>query len=91
MNFFRSEEHLRNWKGYQESKKEGIIALSDAIRLFSGPFFTKRSEPDYFSHMAKYAADMIATMATLENAGSYWRLKWFEKLVLSLVLKLKSK
>ena len=91
MNFFRSEEHLRNWKGYQEDKKEGIIALSDAIRLFSGPFFTKRSEPDYFSHMAKYAADMIATMATLENAGSYWRLKWFEKLVLSLVLKLKSK
>jgi hypothetical protein len=91
MNFFRSEEHLRNWKGYQENKKEGIIALSDAMRLFSRPFFTKRRAPDYFSHMAKYAADMIATMSTLQNAGSYWRLKWFEKLVFSLVLKFKSK
>ena len=91
MNFFRSEEHLRNWKGYQENKKEGIITLSDAMRLFSRPFFTKRREPDYFSHMAKYAADMIATMSTLQNAGSYWRLKWFEKLVFSLVLKFKSK
>ena len=91
MNFFRSEEHLRNWKGYQENKKEGIIALSDAIRLFSGPYFTNRREPDYFSHMAKYAADMIATLDTLQHAGSYWRLKWFEKLVFSLVLKSKSK
>ncbi len=91
MNFFRSEEHLRKWEGFKKDGKEGIITLSDAMRLFSGPFFTKRREPDYFSHMAKYAADMIATMDTLENAGSYWRLKWFEKLILSLVMKLKSK
>jgi hypothetical protein len=91
MNFFRSEEHLRSWKGFQEDKKEGIIALSDAMRLFSGPYFTKRREPDYFSHMAKYAADIVAIQDTLESAGSYWRLKWFEKLVFSLMLKLKSK
>jgi hypothetical protein len=41
--------------------------------------------------MAKYAADLIATPDMLRNAGSYWRLKWFEKLVVSLVLKLKLK
>jgi hypothetical protein len=91
MNFFRSEEHLRNWEGFQEIKKEGIIALSDAMRLFSGPYFTKRREPDYFSDKIRYAADMVATMDTLENAGSYWRLKWFEKIVFSLVVKLKAK
>ncbi len=91
MNFFRSEDHLRKWEGFQEDKKEGIIALSDAMRLFSGSFFTKRREPDYFSHMAKYTADMIAIQDSLQNAGSYWRLKWFEKLVFSLVLKLKAK
>ncbi len=90
MNFFRSEEHLRRWKNYQEDKKEGIIALSDAMRLFSGPFFKNRRQPDYFSHMAKYAADMIPIMDTLKNAGSYWRLKWFEKLGFSLMMKLKS-
>jgi hypothetical protein len=91
MNFFRSEEHLRNWEGFQEINKEGIIALSDAMRLFSGPYFTKRREPDYFSHKIRYAADMVAAMDTLENAGSYWRLKWFEKIVFSLVVKLKAK
>jgi hypothetical protein len=91
MNFFRSEEHLRSWKGFQEDKKEGIIALSDAMRLFSRPFFTKRREPDYFSHMAKYVADMLPIQDALKNAGSYWRLKWYEKPVFSLLLKLKSK
>jgi len=61
------------------------------MRLFSGPFFTKRRELDYFSHMAKYTADMIMTTEALENAGSYWRLKWYEKFIFSLLLKLKSR
>ena len=89
MNFFRSEEHLRNWEGFQENKKGGIIALSDLMRLFSGPSFAKRRDPDYFSHMGEYGADMIAGLNTLENAGSFWRLKWFEKLAFFLALKVK--
>ena len=88
MNFFRSEEHLRNWEGFEEHKKGGIIALSDLMRLFSGPYFRKRREPDYFSHTSEYLADMIDTLDRLENAGSYWHLKWFEKLGFSIVLKL---
>jgi len=88
MNFFRSEEHLRNWEGFQEKKKGGIIALSDLMRLFSGPYFTNRRDPNYFSHMSEYATVMIATLDSLENAGAYWRLKWFEKLGYSLALKL---
>ena len=91
MHFFRSEEHLRNWKGFQEAKKGGIIALSDLMRLFSRPYFTKRREPDYFSHLGEYMMDMAATLSTLENAGAYWRLKWFEKLGLPLLVKLKAR
>jgi hypothetical protein len=88
MNFFRSEEHLRNWQGFQEKKKEGIIALSDLMRLFSGPYFANRRNPDYYSHMGEYLADMIANLDTLKEAGSYWRMKWFEKLGVSLGIKL---
>ena len=88
MNFFRSEEHLRNWEGFQEKKKGGIIALSDLMRLFSGPYFMNRRDPNYFSHMGEYATDMIATLDSLENVGAYWRLRWFEKLGYSLALKL---
>jgi hypothetical protein len=91
MHFFRSEEHLRNWDGFQENKKEGIIALNDLMRLFSGTYFTKRREPNYFSHMSEYSADMIAKLDTLKNAGSYWRLSRFEKCAFSLVMKLKPK
>jgi hypothetical protein len=90
MNFFRSEEHLRNWKDFQENKKGGIIALSDLMQLFSGPYFTKRREPNYFSNMIQYTAAMIATLDTLKNAGLYWRLKWFEKLAFSFLIRLKS-
>jgi hypothetical protein len=91
MNFFRSEEHLRSWEGFRKGREGGMISLADAMRLFSGPFFTRRRESDYFSHMARYSAQMIPVMESLEHAGSYWRLKRLEKLVFSLVLKLKSK
>jgi hypothetical protein len=88
MNFFRSEEHLRNWEGFQEKKKGGIIALSDLMHLFSGPYFTNRREPNYRSNMGGYATHMIEALDSLENAGSYWRLNWFEKRGFSLALKL---
>lgn len=88
MNFFRSEEHLRNWEHFTEKKKEGMISLNDLMVIFSGTYFTKRRESDYFSHMGEYGAEMIGKFDSLENAGSYWRLKWFEKLGFKLALKL---
>lgn len=80
MNFFRSEEHLRRWEGYHEKKKGGIIAIDDLMRLFSGPYFQNRRDPDYFSKMSKYLSDMIKSLDTLSHAGSYWRMNRFEKL-----------
>jgi hypothetical protein len=88
MNFFRSEEHLRNWDGFQEKKKGGIIAMDNLMKLFSGPYFKNRRKPDYFSHMSEYTADMISALDTLENAGSFWRLNPLEKLGFSLGMKL---
>ena len=77
MLFFRSEEHLRRWEGFQEKQKGGIIALSDLMRLFSRPYFTNRTRPDYVSNMREYMADMLATLETLENAGdSTWPWAW---------------
>lgn len=87
MNFFRSEEHLQNWKGFK-NKTGGIITLKDLMRLFSRPYFKNRRQEDYLSHMGAYLLNMIATLGTLENAGSYWRMKWFEKLGVTLGLKL---
>ena len=88
MNFFRSEEHLRNWDGFEEKKKGGIIALNDLMHLFSGPLFTQRREPNYHSNMKKYTLDFVETSQSIANAGSYWRLKWFEKIGFSFAMKL---
>ena len=88
MLFFRSEEHLRNWEGFQEQKKGGIITLSALMRLFSGPYFVKRSQPDYFSHMSEYMADMISTLDTLEDAGDHWQMGRLQKLGFSIAMKL---
>jgi hypothetical protein len=88
MNFFRSEEHLRNWEGFKEKKKGGIIALDSLMKLFSGPYFKNRRKPDYFSHMSEYVAEMISALDTLENAGDFWRLNPLEKLGFSIGMKL---
>jgi hypothetical protein len=88
MLFFRSEEHLRRWEGFQERRRGGIIALGSLMQLFSGPYFKNRRQPDYFSHMSEYLADMLSVLDKLENAGAYWRMGRLEKLGFSLGLKL---
>jgi hypothetical protein len=74
MNFFRSEEHLRIWPGFEPAAIDGVIALTDLIQFFSGRYFKKRMEPDYFSHIREYEAEMIAGLEQLKDAGAYWRL-----------------
>jgi hypothetical protein len=88
MNFFRSEEHLGNWEGFEEKKRGGIIALSSLMQFFSGPYFTNRLKPDYYSHMGKYLFAMMASLETLERAGSYWRMNRLDKLGFSIGRKL---
>jgi len=88
MNFFRSEEHLRNLGDFHEKKIGGIITLNDLMWLFSRPYFTNRRKPDYFSRMGEYTIDMITSLEKLEHAGDYWRLRWFEKIAVSLAIKL---
>jgi hypothetical protein len=88
MNFFRSEEHLRNWDGFTEKNAGGIISLNDLMNLFSGDYFKNRRDPDYFLKMGEYFGGTITTLGTLKNAGNFWRLKWYEKFGFSLAVKL---
>jgi hypothetical protein len=88
MNFFRSEEHLRKWEGFQEKRKGGIISLESLMQLFSGPYFTNRSRPDYVSHMSEYMVEMLATLEKLPEAGDHWRMSPLEKFGFTLAMKL---
>jgi len=70
MNLFRSEEHIRNWNGFKADTEEGINKISDIAGLFSGNFFTRRSDPDYVSHMQEYLMELIGY---LKGMGSFWQ------------------
>jgi len=72
MHFFRSEEHLKNWTQYDPATEEGMVPLKDLITLFSIDFFTKRLEPDYFSHLAEYMVGFFPMLSQIGKTGSFW-------------------
>jgi hypothetical protein len=73
MNLFRSEEHVRNWAPFVPGTDEGIVPLPDMLKLFSGPYFRRRMDTDYVSHMREYAREMIDTMKEIGRTGPFWR------------------
>jgi hypothetical protein len=89
MHFFRSEEHLRNWDGFEEGKIGGIISLDSLMCLFSVPYFTRRRDPDYFSHISEYLGGLLAAIDDVEDAGDYWRMTRIEKMGFSVARRLR--
>ena len=73
MNLFRSEGHVRNWARFDPATKEGIIPLSDLVKLFSGPYFRKRMDSDWLCRSREYARDMVATMTEIGKTGPFWQ------------------
>ena len=88
MNFFRSEEHLRRYEGYEEKMEGGKISLDSLLKLFGEPYFTNRGRPDYVSHFSEYMAGLVDEIDKLTDAGGYWKLSPFEKAGFSLARKL---
>jgi hypothetical protein len=74
MNLFRSEEHIRNWAGFAAASEEGILPLSDVVKLFSGNFLRKRLDPDYVSRNKEYLGEFLAEIAELAKTRPFWRL-----------------
>jgi hypothetical protein len=88
MNFFRSEEHLRRWEGYEEKMEGGKISLDSLIQLFGEPYFRKRGNPDYVSNFSEYMTGLVDEIDKIPDAGKYWRLSRLEKAGFKLVQKL---
>jgi len=73
MNLFRSEEHIRNWARFDPAAAEGIISLSDLVKLFSGSYFRRRLDLDWVSHSREYVREMVTTLAELGKTGPFWK------------------
>jgi hypothetical protein len=73
MNLFRSEEHIRNWASFAQDSDEGITPLPDMVKLFSGPYFKRRMDQDYVSHMFEYVREMRETLNAIGKTGPFWK------------------
>ncbi len=71
MNLFRSEEHVKNWRGYEPGSDKGIMPLDDLARLFSSRFFTRRLDSDYVSQ-GMYLKDLLADLTELGKERPFW-------------------
>jgi hypothetical protein len=73
MNLFRSEEHVRNWARFDPATEEGIIPLLDLVKLFSGPFFRRRLDPDWVSRSREYRREILTTLIEIGKTGPFWQ------------------
>ena len=73
MNLFRSEEHIRNWAGFDPATEEGIIPLQDMAALFSGNFMRRRLDLDYASQSKQYLNEFLAEIAEVAQTRPFWR------------------
>lgn len=74
MNLFRSEEHIRNWKGYQPGTEGGIVALEDLVSLFSLDFTQRRLDTDYVSRSGEYVNGFLSAVADVAKKIPFWAL-----------------
>jgi hypothetical protein len=49
MNLFRSEEHARNWDGFDPSMTSSLRPVAEWAEIFSNPLFRERGRADYLS------------------------------------------
>jgi hypothetical protein len=63
MNLFRSEEHIKNWKGYKPGTEGGIVPLKDLVGLFSLDFMRRRLDADYVSRSGEYVKGFLSAVA----------------------------
>jgi hypothetical protein len=72
MNLFRSEEHVKNWSGYDPISEESIMPVADWVKVFSTPVVRTRLGPDYLSHAHDDMGTFFGALAELGRSGAFW-------------------
>ncbi len=72
MNLFRSEGHIRNWPRFDPATEGGIVPVAQLVEMFSIDLFKRRLDPDYFSHIQEYRAELLTTLAELGKDRPFW-------------------
>ena len=73
MNFFRSEEHIRNWAQFNPDSAGASLPLNDEVTVFSTEAAKHRLSGDFISQWAnKQRSQRDEVLQRLGKTGSFW-------------------
>ena len=72
MNLFRSEEHAKNWHGFKESSRGGLLPVEKLMEIFSTPLFRERPSPDYILRYPDLATETLAKIREITSNDPFW-------------------
>ncbi len=72
MNLFRSEEHARNWSGYESASDAAILPVARWAGIFSADLFRHRRDADYLSKIRGFMPDFAAKLQEFGGGGPFW-------------------
>ena len=76
MNFFRSEEHIRNWAQFSPDSAGASLPLNDEVTVFGTEAAKHRLSGDFISQWANKQRSQRAEVAQrLGKTGPFWTLR----------------
>ena len=73
MNFFRSEEHMRNWAQFNPASADASLPLNDEVTVFSAEAAKHRIDGDFISRWAPTnLAERAEAARRLGKTGPFW-------------------
>jgi predicted AAA+ superfamily ATPase len=80
MNFFRSEEHVKNWSLYTPLGEDYILPISDWTKIFSSKIFKQRLSPDYLNHSNEYVEDYHNALREIGKTSPFFQIPFIANL-----------
>jgi predicted AAA+ superfamily ATPase len=80
MNFFRSEEHVKNWSLYTPLGEDYILSVSDWAKIFSSKIFKQRLSSDYLDHTDEYVEDYHRALKEIGKTSPFFQIPFIANL-----------
>jgi hypothetical protein len=72
MNLFRSKEHAKGWSQYEPGTEDGILSLSDAMKVMSTPRHRDRLSRTYVSDLPDTTQAFVENLQEVTANSPYW-------------------
>ena len=73
MNLFRSEEHARNWEGFNKEAEAGLLPLETIMAMHLGPRHRDLLNGHYITNFKDYTLDYNERVKRATQDNPFWR------------------